>query len=100
MLYCNLQNAALGVYTFPKRTLNEEPRLIYGHCVRMIGWGYDSHLLSDYYLFSNSWGRAFGEHGLSSGWFTHASVLGFFRMKIDVSSRDSMGEVFAGLPQL
>ncbi|PAV64213.1 hypothetical protein WR25_12548 isoform B [Diploscapter pachys] len=59
-IYEDLQHYKSGVYNILKTYLVNE---LYGHCVRLLGWGIDPQSQKKYWLMANSWGRDFGENG-------------------------------------
>ncbi|ETN70699.1 papain family cysteine protease [Necator americanus] len=56
-LYEDFQHYMTGIY----RTDENRSLQLYGHCAKLIGWGEESGL--KYWLYANTWGRDWGEHG-------------------------------------
>lgn len=67
-----------GIYQFRTSALTNE---LYGHCVKLVGWGEENN--TPYWIYLNSWGRDWGENG-------------FFR--VEMSSVPE--EAVAGIPDL
>ncbi|KHJ90855.1 hypothetical protein OESDEN_09258 [Oesophagostomum dentatum] len=56
-LYEDFQHYTSGIYkTDETRSLQ-----LYGHCAKLMGWGEERGV--KYWLYANTWGRDWGEHG-------------------------------------
>ncbi|VDM94666.1 unnamed protein product, partial [Onchocerca ochengi] len=54
----DLQHYDSGIYHPINHSISSK---IYGHCVKMLGWGEENN--QKYWLYMNTWGRHWGEYG-------------------------------------